>query len=97
MEFSDLIPSTSGIYQPPVSINFANICENGAKIFVESKDRTRFISEFNQLKEQNPHWSAIRLIRERLKLQMKILNERETQKDLILNGMLVLLKPKILL
>lgn len=75
-------PSTS---QSMVKVNFDNLCKNGAKMFTDSEDRSRFITEFSHLIEQNPNWSAIRLIRERLKIQMQIM---DTKKQIISNGML---------
>jgi hypothetical protein len=61
-------------------VDLSNLCSNGAKFFEDSGDKQRFVEEFQRLQLQNPHWSAIRLIRERLKLHMRMVDEQKMRK-----------------
>ncbi|KAI6183041.1 hypothetical protein M3Y97_00445700 [Aphelenchoides bicaudatus] len=81
MEFLNSLmePSTSNAgfpIQAIHSVNLTNLTLSGAKMFENPADKSRFMAEFSQVQLQNPHWSPVRLIRERLQIQMKIKNER---------------------
>jgi hypothetical protein len=81
--FTDTEPTTSRVNlsnQAIHSVNLTNLTLNGAKVFDNPADKTRFMSEFGQLQIQHPNWSPIRLIRERLQIQMKIHDENSMER-----------------